>query len=169
MSPSKPAGVLKVRVPRQNAQRLGPAVTQEVRTLAREQGINVQLPPPVQVQPTSAGPSSVRFYYCTDFLSEMTHEITSGQCLRMELDVDYRASGQRSAMGCRHATVSPATSSSSLLMWQIRRASTDSSSSKSQSCTTTRPHCSKPHGHPRRMGNARMPQIVVESYSPTTS
>ncbi|TDL16571.1 hypothetical protein BD410DRAFT_816706 [Rickenella mellea] len=58
MSPCKPAGTLRIRVPRQNAQRLGPAVTAEVQTLARDEGILVQLPPPVQEQPNSAGPTS---------------------------------------------------------------------------------------------------------------
>lgn len=58
MSPSKPAGVLKVQVPRHNAQRLGPAVTEQVRVIAREQGLVVQLAPPVQEQPGNASSSS---------------------------------------------------------------------------------------------------------------
>lgn len=59
MSPAPPTKVLKVIVPRQNAQRLGPAVTAEVQNLARDQGLIVQLPPPVQEQPGSSGASVV--------------------------------------------------------------------------------------------------------------
>ncbi|KAH8118071.1 hypothetical protein DFH11DRAFT_875276 [Phellopilus nigrolimitatus] len=58
MAPCKPAKAIKIRVPRQNAQRLGPSLTAEIRAVSRQDGIVVQLSPPVQEQPSSAGPSS---------------------------------------------------------------------------------------------------------------
>lgn len=54
MARSKAAKVLKVVVPRPNAQRLGPGVTSTLQKIAREEGIIIQLPPPVQEQPNSA-------------------------------------------------------------------------------------------------------------------
>ena len=51
---SKATKTLKVVVPRPNAQRIGPGVTSTLQKIAREQGIIIQLPPPVQEQPNSA-------------------------------------------------------------------------------------------------------------------
>jgi len=58
MARSKPPRALKIRVPRQNAQRLGPSLTAEVQNVCQQDNVIVQLPPPVQEQPNSAGPSS---------------------------------------------------------------------------------------------------------------
>lgn len=62
MARSKPAKTLKISVPRHNAQRIGPSLTAEIHSLARQESILVQLPPPVQEQPSSAGPSAVRIF-----------------------------------------------------------------------------------------------------------
>ena len=59
MGISKPAKAIKVRVPRQNAQRLGPSLTTHLRLLGKKEGIDLQLLPPVQEQPGGAGASSV--------------------------------------------------------------------------------------------------------------
>ena len=59
MAPCKPAKSLTVHVPRQNAQRIGPSLTAQVQTVGRQDNIIVHMPPPVQEQPGSAGPSSV--------------------------------------------------------------------------------------------------------------
>ncbi|KAI5119437.1 hypothetical protein M0805_008376 [Coniferiporia weirii] len=58
MAPCKPAKAVKVRVPRQNSQRIGPSLTNHIRTVGRRDGIVVQLPPPVQEQPGAVGASS---------------------------------------------------------------------------------------------------------------
>ena len=47
-----------MRVPRQNAQRLGPNLNSTVRSVGRKDGFIVQIPPPVQEQPSAAGASS---------------------------------------------------------------------------------------------------------------
>ncbi|KZT20145.1 hypothetical protein NEOLEDRAFT_1182777 [Neolentinus lepideus HHB14362 ss-1] len=43
MSPGKPARAIKVHVPRHNSQRIGPALTNQVQTLAKEQGVRVNV------------------------------------------------------------------------------------------------------------------------------
>ncbi|EPQ54375.1 hypothetical protein GLOTRDRAFT_130489 [Gloeophyllum trabeum ATCC 11539] len=43
MSPGKPPRAIKVRVPRHNSQRIGPALTSQVQTLAAEQGARVDV------------------------------------------------------------------------------------------------------------------------------
>ena len=58
MAPCKAAKPIKVRVPRQNAQRLGPNLNSTVRSVGRKDGFIVQIPPPVQEQPSAAGASS---------------------------------------------------------------------------------------------------------------
>lgn len=58
MAPCKPAKSIKVRVPRQNAQRLGPSLNATVRSVGKKEGIIVQILPPVQEQPGAAGASS---------------------------------------------------------------------------------------------------------------
>lgn len=60
MARCKPARALKITVPRHNAQRLGPSLTGAVKTVCNEDNVIIDLPPPVQEQPSSAGPSSVR-------------------------------------------------------------------------------------------------------------
>lgn len=59
MAICKPAKAIKVRVPRQNAQRLGPSLTAQLRSLGKREKINLQLLPPVQEQPGGAGASTV--------------------------------------------------------------------------------------------------------------
>ncbi|KLO17220.1 hypothetical protein SCHPADRAFT_868500 [Schizopora paradoxa] len=58
MARCKPARQLKITVPRHNAQRLGPALTGAVKAICKEENVIVDLPPPVQEQPSSAGPSA---------------------------------------------------------------------------------------------------------------
>ncbi|EJD06695.1 uncharacterized protein FOMMEDRAFT_138552 [Fomitiporia mediterranea MF3/22] len=55
MAPCKPSKSIKIRVPRHNAQRLGPSLTSTVRKVANREKTLVQLMPPVQEQPGSSG------------------------------------------------------------------------------------------------------------------
>ena len=64
MARSKPAKTLKITVPRHNAQRIGPSLTAEIHANARQEGVLIQLPPPIQEQPSSAGPSAVCSSHC---------------------------------------------------------------------------------------------------------
>lgn len=67
MAICKTAKSIKVRVPRQNAQRLGPSLTAQVRAVGKKEGINVQLLPPVQEHPGGAGASSVSEFQLQHF------------------------------------------------------------------------------------------------------
>ena len=60
MAICKPAKAIKVRVSRQNSQRIGPSLTQHIRSVTRREGVHVQLPPPVAEAPGNASASTVR-------------------------------------------------------------------------------------------------------------
>lgn len=79
MAICKPAKPIKVQASRQNSQRIGPSLTQYIRAVSKRDGIHVQLPPPVQETPSSAGASTVRSMLKGDMKQvELLH---TGKCI----------------------------------------------------------------------------------------
>ncbi len=106
MARCKPARALKITVPRHNAQRLGPSLTGAVKTVCNQDNVIIDLPPPVQEQPSSAGPSSVRIESRSSLGGlEYSNASCEGKCFRMELIAHNSESTTRAAMGYWHTAV----------------------------------------------------------------
>jgi hypothetical protein len=110
MSPSKKrVKNIKVHVPRHNSQRIGPALTAQIETLAKEKRVRTDVR-----QPTNEATSTIALaIVCPHSTSiSLVLIITLGKCFRVELVATYRPCRARPTVGhgyttvCRHTKAS---------------------------------------------------------------
>lgn len=104
MSPSKKrVKNIKVHVPRHNSQRIGPALTAQIETVAKEKRIRTDVR-----QPTNEATSVIALAIVRSrLISPIPFRLTPmpGKCFRVEFDVTYRSCRAWATVGSGYTTV----------------------------------------------------------------
>jgi hypothetical protein len=105
MSPSKKrVKNIKVHVPRHNSQRIGPALTAQIETIAKEKRIRTDVRQPTN-ESTSVIALAIVCSHSVLFLFSVALISILGKCLRVEFDATYRPCRTGPAVGCGYTTV----------------------------------------------------------------